>query len=167
MKKYKCPCCGYYTLDDGPGRFDICQVCYWEDDGIQADDPEYWGGANHITLNEAQANYKKIGAIEPCFLKRVRPPLDDELIGSAVEEVSVEEKKEFAQWHKANLLRQYFNIQKLLQRDDLTEETMQNLKRNAALVINALSANGIVFDKATGKAIDSLTGLIISSDSDA
>ena len=31
MKKYKCPCCGYYTLEDEEGHFDICPVCFWED----------------------------------------------------------------------------------------------------------------------------------------
>ena len=33
--KYQCPCCGHYTLDDKPDNtFQICPVCFWEDDGI-------------------------------------------------------------------------------------------------------------------------------------
>lgn len=78
QKKYQCPCCGYYTLGDRPGSFDICSVCYWEDDNIQRDDPNYAGGANDISLNEARKNYKKIGAMSPEHLGSVRPPLDEE-----------------------------------------------------------------------------------------
>lgn len=37
--KHKCPCCGYYTFDEKPsGTYDICEVCFWEDDPIQLDD---------------------------------------------------------------------------------------------------------------------------------
>lgn len=77
-KKNQCPCCGYYTLEDEPGRFDICPVCYWEDDGIQRDNPNYIGGANGISLNMARENYKKIGAISKEYLDIVRSPYEDE-----------------------------------------------------------------------------------------
>ncbi len=77
-KKYLCPCCENYTLDDGPGHFEICPVCYWEDDNIQRDDPDYRGGANDISLNEARKNYKKIGAMSQEYCDMVRPPLDKE-----------------------------------------------------------------------------------------
>lgn len=83
-KKYKCPCCGYYTLEDDPGHFDICPVCGWEDDSIQSFDASYEGGANRISLNQARENYKKIGAIEECFLDSVRPPTDEETVGISV-----------------------------------------------------------------------------------
>ena len=39
-KKYRCPCCGYYTFDE-PNSFEICDVCFWQDDGIQSDKPDY------------------------------------------------------------------------------------------------------------------------------
>ena len=29
--RYVCPCCGYRTLLN-PGRYEICNVCRWEDD---------------------------------------------------------------------------------------------------------------------------------------
>ncbi len=32
-KKYTCPCCGYKTLA-GSGNYDLCPICYWEDDSL-------------------------------------------------------------------------------------------------------------------------------------
>lgn len=77
--KYRCPCCDSLTLDSKPGCFDICPVCYWEDDNIQRDDPDYTGGANDISLNEARKNYKKIGAISKEYCDSVRLPLAEEI----------------------------------------------------------------------------------------
>lgn len=77
-KKYRCPCCGYFTLDDGPGHFDICPVCYWEDDAIQSDNPAREGGANRESLNQARENYKKFGTRSIIFLEDVRPPTYEE-----------------------------------------------------------------------------------------
>lgn len=78
-KKHKCPCCGYYTLINPPGNtFQLCPVCYWEDDGIQFNDPTFEGGANQISLNSAKENFKLFGAIEERFKEYVRLPLDDE-----------------------------------------------------------------------------------------
>jgi uncharacterized Zn finger protein (UPF0148 family) len=50
----KCPVCGEYTFT-GENDFDVCPVCEWENDGVQTDDPSYWGGANELCLND----YKK------------------------------------------------------------------------------------------------------------
>ena len=35
-KRITCPCCGYPTLT-GPRLYEICELCWWEDDG--QDDP--------------------------------------------------------------------------------------------------------------------------------
>jgi len=57
--KYKCPCCGEYTLyEKPPGTYEICTICNWEDDEIQYNDPTYSGGANELCLNEARKRYK-------------------------------------------------------------------------------------------------------------
>jgi len=51
--KHPCPCCGYRTLElQPPGTYEICDICFWEDDGVQYDDPDYKGGANTESLNE-------------------------------------------------------------------------------------------------------------------
>ncbi|KAA3612820.1 MAG: hypothetical protein DWQ01_03720 [Planctomycetota bacterium] len=75
---FTCPCCGYKTLEEPPGSFLLCGVCFWEDDSIQLLDPAYRGGANTPSLMECQANFQRIGACEPSFLKNVRPPKEEE-----------------------------------------------------------------------------------------
>lgn len=82
QKKYKCPCCGYYTLTFKPiGEYEICNVCYWEDDPFQSEDPNLEDQANQVSLNQAKENYKKFGAIEERYIKFVRPPEEDEFSG--------------------------------------------------------------------------------------
>lgn len=77
--KYKCPCCGYYTFDRQPDNtYEICDVCRWEDDGLQLDDPDMAGGANIVSLNEARINFKKYGASQEQFVELARPPRDEE-----------------------------------------------------------------------------------------
>ncbi|WP_084542285.1 CPCC family cysteine-rich protein [Calidithermus chliarophilus] len=76
---FACPCCGYLTLNSAPpGTFEICPVCYWEDDAVQFDDPDYAGGANAVSLNEARANFKNFGAISREFTTRTRRPKPEE-----------------------------------------------------------------------------------------
>ncbi|MDE5439230.1 hydrolase [Elizabethkingia meningoseptica] len=75
----KCPCCGYFTLEESSNNsFQICPVCYWENDEVQYNDSTYAGGANRISLEQAKDNFKKFGAIKECFIRYVRVPLDDE-----------------------------------------------------------------------------------------
>ena len=80
LMKYQCPCCGNYTLPDKPaGTYYICKVCYWEDDNVQYADPDYRGGANEESLNQARRNYKEFGVSDKRFLDKVRKPLYEEL----------------------------------------------------------------------------------------
>jgi hypothetical protein len=59
--KFPCPCCGNHTLtDQPPGTFQICPVCYWEDDNVQFNDPTFEGGANKESLKQARANFAQI-----------------------------------------------------------------------------------------------------------
>jgi len=103
MKKYKCLCCGYRTLDER-GEYDICPVCFWEDDVYlmigkdsirvleRPEDylsDEYDGedvldmesGANHgLTLRQGRENFKEFGACEKSMVKNVRKPHKGEMI---------------------------------------------------------------------------------------
>jgi hypothetical protein len=77
--RYACPCCGHRTLDERPpGTYDICPVCFWEDDPVQYDDPDYEGGANRPSLRQAQANFLRFGASEERRSANVRKPTSAE-----------------------------------------------------------------------------------------
>lgn len=79
MSAYACPCCGFLTLDEPPpGTFNICPVCYWEDDPVQFAEPSLPSGANIVPLAEARRNFLGCGAASPEFLCSVRPPRDGE-----------------------------------------------------------------------------------------
>lgn len=58
MDKHKCPVCGRYEFSE-TDSFDVCEVCGWEDDELQEDDPDYSGGANPMSLNEAREAWKE------------------------------------------------------------------------------------------------------------
>jgi hypothetical protein len=72
-QEYPCPCCGYLTFGEPPGSYEICPVCFWEDDLIQLRWPTWFGGANKPSLVEAQRTYAAIGACEERLLRYVRP----------------------------------------------------------------------------------------------
>ena len=56
-KLRKCHCCYYNTLPDY--EFEICEVCGWQQDDIQEDDPNFEGGANKLSLNQYRAKWLK------------------------------------------------------------------------------------------------------------
>ena len=56
---FKCPVCGKYTFQTGPGSYEICPVCGWEDDKAQYKDPNLKGGANRLSLKEYKKQYEK------------------------------------------------------------------------------------------------------------
>lgn len=79
MGKYACLCCGYKTLKQKPpGTYSLCPVCYWEDDQIQGNDPDYEGGANQPSLRQAQEHFRTLGACDPRSVKSVRKPTAEE-----------------------------------------------------------------------------------------
>jgi methylenetetrahydrofolate reductase (NADPH) len=76
----RCPCCGYKTLNER-GGYEICNVCFWEDDGQDDYDADtVRGGPNStLSLTEARENYQTFGACEQRFTGFVRTPLPHEL----------------------------------------------------------------------------------------
>jgi hypothetical protein len=76
LKKQYCACCGYDTLIEPPGTgtFDICPICFWEDDPVQFKDPHRVGGANECSLKEARRNFERFGVSDQRHAKDVRPP---------------------------------------------------------------------------------------------
>ncbi|MEN0083194.1 MAG: CPCC family cysteine-rich protein [Leifsonia sp.] len=78
--KYRCKCCGYLTLKDPTnGSYEICPVCFWQNDYVQNNDPSFSGGANEPSLIEAQHNFLRFGAVEERLIPYVRAPHLDEL----------------------------------------------------------------------------------------
>ena len=69
-----CACCGFNTIEE-KGSYEICEICYWEDDGVQEADPWFEGGANKPSLYQAQLNFKQYGAMEERFVSKVREPI--------------------------------------------------------------------------------------------
>ena len=78
--RYPCACCGYLTMrvPPGDGSYEICPVCFWEDDGVQWKNPDYPGGANKPSLREARRNFYEHGANDLAEVSSVRPPRPDE-----------------------------------------------------------------------------------------
>lgn len=65
-----CPCCGFRTLEE-QGAYEVCKVCFWEDDGLR--DPDVTSGPNHLTLCEARENLARFGAMSESAVGFVLP----------------------------------------------------------------------------------------------
>ncbi|HEX7286956.1 MAG TPA: CPCC family cysteine-rich protein [Candidatus Angelobacter sp.] len=64
--RFSCPCCGYPTLG-GRGTDEICELCWWEDDGVddnEADEEQHGPNAGY-SLNEARMNFQVFGVMFP------------------------------------------------------------------------------------------------------
>jgi hypothetical protein len=75
----RCPCCFCKTLPER-GGWDICPICFWEDDGQDDHDAEIVrGGPNgSLSLRQARSNYERCGACEERFVGNVRQPSPEE-----------------------------------------------------------------------------------------
>ena len=65
-----CPCCGAKGVFAADSMFDICETCDWEDGHLQRDQPDFEGGANGPSLNQARKNFKTYGHSDP---EQLRP----------------------------------------------------------------------------------------------
>ena len=54
----ECPVCGQYKFKS-EDDFDVCPICEWENDGLQSKNPDYWGGANELSLNDYRKEWAK------------------------------------------------------------------------------------------------------------
>jgi len=79
-KKLPCPCCGYKTLTE-LDAFEMCEVCWWEDDGQNDHDADVIrGGPNgSLSLTQARENFRRFEASEQRFVGKTRKPLPEEL----------------------------------------------------------------------------------------
>jgi len=73
-RAYPCPICGYYTVD-APRDWDICPICFWEDDVRPTEGGRTTSPANRgMSMATAQANFVLFGAVERHFLLNSRRP---------------------------------------------------------------------------------------------
>jgi hypothetical protein len=77
---YPCPCCGCRTLGER-GGYEVCAVCFWEDDGQDdADADAVWGGPNgSLSLTQARKNFREFEACDRSALQYVRKPTPEEM----------------------------------------------------------------------------------------
>src|SRR5690349_10060472 len=76
-KQYPCPCCGYMSFEEPPGSYNICPICFWEDDAVQLAFP--YSKWPNLPLVEAQKNYAEFGATRDREKRHVRPPMEEDL----------------------------------------------------------------------------------------
>jgi hypothetical protein len=78
--RFRCPCCGYKTLE-APAALGLCPVCWWEDDGQEDDDAfEVRLTVNgQLSLAEAREHFVACGAADPRFVPYVRKPAVSEI----------------------------------------------------------------------------------------
>ncbi|RKQ51701.1 Cysteine-rich CPCC [Roseivirga pacifica] len=78
VKLESCPCCGYRTIG-ARGNYDICKVCWWEDDGQDNQHPErIIGGPNYgISLAMGRYNYLSYGLYDPKRTDLIRLKADE------------------------------------------------------------------------------------------
>jgi hypothetical protein len=75
---FVCPCCASLTLPTR-GGYELCPVCFWEDDGQDDHDADEVRGLNGLlSLTQARANYAAFGACDRRFLHHVRSPTPQE-----------------------------------------------------------------------------------------
>ena len=77
---YRCPCSGCRTLDER-GGFEICPVCFWEDDGQDDSDADtIRGGPNgSLSLTQARQNFREFGACDRKASQHIRKPRSNEI----------------------------------------------------------------------------------------
>ena len=56
--EHNCPVCDKHTFSCHDS-FEVCPICGWEDDELQCDEPDYEGGANTESLNQAKDEWNK------------------------------------------------------------------------------------------------------------
>jgi Cysteine-rich CPCC len=91
MAKFQCPCCDFFTLA-ARADWDICLICFWEDDGNDIDRPDSVSSCNYMTLREGRRNFLKVGACDLKMVPNVLPR--SEWVNYERQERSLPSKKE-------------------------------------------------------------------------
>jgi len=106
---YTCPCCGYLSFGEAPGSDEICHICFWEDDFLQLVSPSVSGGANTVSLIEAQVNYFQFSACEIQMIKHVKEPNKED----------IKDNKWFPLYQKKVILHDYRQLKNSINKDEV------------------------------------------------
>ena len=78
--KYTCPCCGYKTIEEEPPvHMKFVTYVFGKRIHIQFKEPDYEGGANEVSLRQAQENFIVFGACEKRCIELVRKPTSEDV----------------------------------------------------------------------------------------
>jgi len=73
VKFQPCACCDYFAVDSDED-WEICAVCYWEQDPLCLTHPNFPSDANHgLSLCDAQGNFERYGACAERWISRALP----------------------------------------------------------------------------------------------
>ncbi|MBQ7069855.1 MAG: alanine--tRNA ligase [Ruminococcus sp.] len=111
MKKFECPCCGCLTLDENKA-WEICPVCFWEDEGGIYDGDtvkdDVMSVPNHMTLSQARENFRRFGACEESMIKNARKPDESEITDTYIKLVNKDREEFKMKWTSLNELRESY-----------------------------------------------------------
>ena len=62
-----CPICQKHQFADS---YEICPVCFWENDDYQYEEPDFGGGANKLSLNDYKVRWVKLTRIMPILMNK-------------------------------------------------------------------------------------------------
>jgi hypothetical protein len=72
-KRFPCPGCGFLVFVE-PSSYEICPVCFWDDNPVQLTESLTGWFANHVSLLEGQKHFRALGYCEERLKQFVRPP---------------------------------------------------------------------------------------------
>lgn len=76
-EKERCPCCDHLTLSER-GGYEICPICFWEDDGTNDVFRESPFSPNHCTLLDGRRQYLVCRSSKERMLEHCRHPTEQE-----------------------------------------------------------------------------------------
>ncbi len=74
---FTCPCCGFMVFGEGPGSYEVCSICGWEDDAVQLANGDSLHESQQKVLLEHPLSTTEVGGVtrDPAW----RPLSDDEV----------------------------------------------------------------------------------------
>jgi hypothetical protein len=133
--RVSCPCCGYPTLGER-GSYQICKICWWEDDGDD-DLDEIRNGPNiGYSLSEARINFDiYLVKYSPLYDQRVSGPDSDSIRKMKEDLIKTFNAMVVCSSHEAlmNLWQQALLLEKTLYRrfkDEMRRYTMRRIRQD-------------------------------------